>query len=212
MRLVAYDLGVPSLSSTLTLSVSVQDTNDNAPTFEKEFYQIDVDESLPKDSQILSLNARDLDKGKNGRLTYAIIESDSEAQNYVGLLPSSGIIFLKNQLDREKIQSLSLTVRVQDHGVEPKSATAKVKINVVDVNDNRPTFSEKSYHFKVNENVPSDFLIGRVEAVDEDSGHNAEITFNLKTASKNFRIDGPTGKCYLAWILSFITTSCRDTS
>ena len=193
--MVAYDLGVPSLSSTLTLSVTVQDTNDNAPTFQKEFYQIEVDESLPKDSQILPLNARDLDKGKNGRLTYAIIESDSAAQNYVGLLPSSGIIFLKNQLDREKIQSLSFTVRVQDHGVQPKSATASVQITVKDVNDNRPTFSEKSYQFKVNENVPSDFLVGRVSAVDEDSGHNAEITFNLKSASKDFRIDGPTGEC-----------------
>ena len=193
--MVAYDLGVPSLSSTLTLSVTVQDTNDNAPTFQKEFYQIEVDESLPKDSQILPLNARDLDKGKNGRLTYAIIESDSEAQNYVGLLPSSGIIFLKNQLDRERIQSLSFTVRVQDHGVQPKSATASVQITVKDVNDNRPTFSEKSYQFKVNENVPSDFLVGRVSAVDEDSGHNAEITFNLKSASKDFRIDGPTGEC-----------------
>ena len=193
--MVAYDLGVPSLSSTLTLSVTVQDTNDNAPTFQKEFYQIEVDESLPKDSQILPLNARDLDKGKNGRLTYAIIESDSAAQNYLGLLPSSGIIFLKDQLDREKIQSVSLTVRVQDHGVQPKSATARVKINVKDVNDNRPIFSEKSYQFKVNEGEKSDFLVGRVEAVDEDSGHNADITFNLKTASKNFRIDGPTGEC-----------------
>ena len=150
VKMVAYDLGVPSLSSTLTLSVTVQDTNDNAPTFEKEFYQIEVDESLPKDSQILPLNARDLDKGKNGRLTYAIIESDSAAQNYVGLLPSSGIIFLKAQLDRERIQSLSLTVRGQDHGVQPKTATAKVEINVKDVNDNKPIFSEKSYQFKVN--------------------------------------------------------------
>ena len=63
----------------------VQDTNDNEPKFEKEFYEIDVDESLPKDSQIVPLNARDLDKGKNGRLTYTIIEHDPCVEDYVGI-------------------------------------------------------------------------------------------------------------------------------
>ena len=84
VRIVAYDLGEPSLSSTLTLSVLVQDMNDNAPKFEKEFYEIEVDESLAKDSQILPLNAVDQDKGKNGRLTYTVTEGDAWAADYLG--------------------------------------------------------------------------------------------------------------------------------
>ena len=88
VRIVAYDMGEPSLSSTLTLSVLVQDMNDNAPKFEKEFYEISVDESLPKDSQILPLNAVDVDAGRNGRLTYTIIESDAWAADYLGNPPS----------------------------------------------------------------------------------------------------------------------------
>ena len=90
------------LSSTLTLSVMVQDMNDNAPKFEKEIDEIDVDERLPRGTQILPLNARDLDKGKNSCLIYTII------------LQKSGIIFLKNTLDREKIESLSLRVMAED--------------------------------------------------------------------------------------------------
>ena len=73
VRIVAFDMGTPSLSSTLTLSVMVQDMNDNAPKFEKEVDKIDVDERLPRDTQILPLNARDLDKGKNSCLIYTII-------------------------------------------------------------------------------------------------------------------------------------------
>ena len=62
--------------------------------------------------------------------------------------------------------------------------------------------------------MPSDFLVGRVSAQDEDSGPNAEITFNLKTASKNFRIDGPTGECCEGSILVALEliTTWRDTS
>ena len=194
VRIVAYDTGSPSLSSTLTLSLIVQDTNDNQPKFEKEFYEIDIDESLPKDSQILPLNARDLDKGKNGRLTYTITESDGPVHEYVGILPNSGIIFLKKQLDREKIESLSLAVSVKDHGIPALSSTTRVKINVVDVNDNKPTFSQQAYSFQVTENVGADHVIGHVTATDGDHGQNGQISYNIKTASRNFRINPPTGK------------------
>ena len=197
LRIVAYDRGSPSLSSTLTLSVIVQDTNDNQPKFEKEFYEIDVDESLPKDSQIVPLNARDLDKGKNGRLTYTIAESDPGLEEYVGIMPSSGIIFLKKQLDREEVGSLSMTVQVRDQGVPQMSDTARVKLNIVDVNDNKPVFGAAAYSFSVVENIAADSVIGVVSARDGDTGRNGEISYSIKSDSGNFRIDNPSGRtCY----------------
>ena len=194
VRVVALDRGSPALSSTLTLSVIVQDTNDNQPEFEKEFYEIDVDETLPKDSQILSLNARDLDKGKNGRLTYAIIEADDATEEYVGILPNSGILFLKQQLDREQVAGLAFSVRVMDHGTPQLGATARVKLNTVDMNDNAPTFSRPSYEFAVAENLAPDTLVGVVAAADGDTGRNGEISFSLKTASSQFRIESSSGR------------------
>ena len=74
--------------NTVELLIHLTDVNDNAPKFEKEFYEISVDESLPKDSQILPLNALDVDAGRNGRLTYTIIESDAWAADYLGNPPS----------------------------------------------------------------------------------------------------------------------------
>ena len=196
VRIVAYDRGSPSLSSTLTLSVIVQDTNDNQPKFEKEFYEIDVNESLPKDSQILPLNARDVDKGKNGRLTYSIIESDTNTEKYVGILPNSGILFLKKQLDREQIFSMTFKVQVRDQGIPQLSDVTSVKLNIVDVNDNKPTFSRPTYSFRVTENVPVDSVLGKVVATDGDHGRNGEISYNIKTVNRNFRIDAPSGKSF----------------
>jgi Cadherin domain len=74
-------------------------------------FEITVAENLSKDSQILPLNAVDLDRGKNGRLLYEMLEAGPEVTEYVGLLPNSGILYLKKELDYEKIQSLEFGVQ-----------------------------------------------------------------------------------------------------
>ena len=89
-----------------------QDVNDNRPTFETDVFDISVAENLPKDSQILPLNAVDLDRGKNGRLLYELVERAGEGVGeYVGLLPNSGILYLKKELDYEKVQNLQFDVQ-----------------------------------------------------------------------------------------------------
>ena len=93
-----------------------------------------------------------------------------------------------------KVQSISLSVKVEDHGVPPLSSEAQIKFLVKDTNDNRPVFGQASYTFVVTENVGSDFLVGRVSAEDKDSGSNAQISYQLKSSSRAFRIDGPTGR------------------
>jgi hypothetical protein len=88
-----------------------KDVNDNRPTFERDTFEITVAENLSKDSQILPLNAVDLDRGKNGRLLYEMVEAGPEVTEYVGLLPNSGILFLKKELDYEKAQSMEFAVQ-----------------------------------------------------------------------------------------------------
>ena len=113
-----------------------------------------------------------------------------------GILPSSGIIFLRQPLDREQVKSISITVKVEDHGVPSLSSVARIKFNVKDTNDNRPLFIQNSYNFVVTENVQPDFLVGQVMAEDKDSGNNAQILYQFKSSSGAFRIDGPTGMIF----------------
>ena len=120
-------------------------------------------------------------------------------EKYVGILPNSGILFLKKQLDREQIFSMTFKVQVRDQGIPQLSDITSVKINIVDVNDNKPTFSQSKYSFHVTENVPVDFVIGKVVASDGDHGRNGEVSYNIKTVNRNFRIDAPSGKSFDIW-------------
>ena len=76
------------------------------------------------------------------------------------------------------------------------SAVARLKFIVKDSNDNRPVFVQNAFNFVVTENVESNYLIGRVSAEDKDSGANAKITYQFKSASRAFTIDGPTGMIF----------------
>ena len=78
----------------------------------------------------------------------------------------------------------------------PLSAVARIKFIVKDSNDNRPVFVQNAFNFVVTENVESNFLIGKVSAEDKDSGANAKITYQFKSSSRAFTIDGPTGMIF----------------
>ena len=55
--------------------------------------------------------------------------------------------------------------------------TAILTVNVVDVNDNAPMFQNTPYSFTLAENLPVDptMAIGKVTAIDDDSGQNKEV-------------------------------------
>lgn len=50
--ITATDMGIPPLSTNLTVLVEVQDVNDNPPVFERSEYSLNVLESLPVNSQV----------------------------------------------------------------------------------------------------------------------------------------------------------------
>ena len=50
-------------------------------------------------------------------------------------------------------------------------------INVIDLNDNAPVFTEDSYNFTISEQNDPNILIGCVNVTDSDS--EADITFSL---------------------------------
>ena len=87
-------------------------------------------------------------------------------------------------------------MKAQDHGVPPLSAVARIKFNVKDSNDNRPVFAQNAFNFVVTENVEANHLVGKVSAEDKDEGANAKITYQFKSASRAFTIDGPTGMIF----------------
>lgn len=71
---------------------------------------------------------------------------------------------------------------VKDTGVPQLTSTARVFVNVININDNAPHFNESEYHLNVNENAMRGTSIGFVHAQDADEG-NYEWFYYLKCFS-----------------------------
>ena len=110
---IASDMGVPQLSSSTTVRISIQDINDNEPIFEKTFYNASLKENERVGLCFLKVKATDPDCGINSVVRYKI----GEAANVAGkfrIKPSSGEICLDSALDHERESSYDLTVVATD--------------------------------------------------------------------------------------------------
>lgn len=63
-----------------TVYVTVLDLNDNAPTFSKALYEVDVDEDAAVGSTVFTFLAPDPDDGLNGLVSYSIISSNHSSE------------------------------------------------------------------------------------------------------------------------------------
>lgn len=198
--LSATDSGSPPLSSNVTLMVEVQDVNDNAPTFEKNDYKVNVLESLPVNSQFIQVTATDMDTGNNARLTYKIALNSEDEGFKFGIFPNSGFLYLKETLDREVADSYSLIIVASDNGSPPLSASTTVQVQVLDANDNDPEFIEDTFVFTVLENTEQGQHVGTVSARDRDLGNNASLRYSLLNTNGSFQINPVTGKSLKIYI------------
>ncbi|KAF8791564.1 Fat-like cadherin-related tumor suppressor [Argiope bruennichi] len=189
----AADHGVPSLSSTVMLSITVLDVNDNPPEFTNKIVYATVSESVPIGSEITSVHATSEDIGINAEITYSIIGGDE--QGVFEISPTSGQIKLLKPLDYEAVRDFFLTVQAVDGGSPPLSNQAVVNITVTDSNDNAPVFSQSSYRAIVREDATIDSQVIQVLANDADSPPNAQLSFSIITGDddKHFTMDRSSG-------------------
>ncbi|KAF1384729.1 hypothetical protein PFLUV_G00123190 [Perca fluviatilis] len=69
------DEGVPSLSSSVTLTLQISDVNDNAPVFERSSYEAYIVENNTPGLSIFTVKARDADWNQNARVSYILEDS-----------------------------------------------------------------------------------------------------------------------------------------
>lgn len=70
---IAYDSGVPQLSTTAKVTVTVINVNDQDPKFEKELYNATVKENSPPGTRVTVVKATDGDEGIFGDISYSLI-------------------------------------------------------------------------------------------------------------------------------------------
>ena len=79
------------------------------------------------------------------------------------------------------------------------SAEARLMVNVIDVNDEKPRFLIDVYTFYVVENKPSGTHVGAVSATDADSTPFNQFSFSVLSAgslSDAFQIDASSGNVF----------------
>ncbi|KAB5554191.1 hypothetical protein PHYPO_G00047350 [Pangasianodon hypophthalmus] len=191
VEVLASDRGVPRRTSTLVLTVSVYDVNDNSPVFDQLSYEVIILESEPVNSRFFKVEATDKDSGVNGEIVYDI--TGGNTNDVFGIFPD-GQLYIKAELDREVQDRYNLLLVARDRAVEPLSASVNVTIILDDVNDNRPLFNSTNYVFRFKEEQPRGSLVGQVFAEDKDFGPNSEVRYSFETPQSNFELNAITGE------------------
>uniref|UniRef100_A0A4W5LQL5 Protocadherin 11 n=1 Tax=Hucho hucho TaxID=62062 RepID=A0A4W5LQL5_9TELE len=195
---LARDNGSNSLQSNVTVRLIVQDLNDNSPAFTHPEYNFYVPENLPLYGTVGLITVTDSDAGDNSVITLSILNGKD---NFI-IDPQTGVIKPNITFDREQQSSYTFMVKAIDGGQPPSTSYAKVTINVVDVNDNRPIFvipsSNYSYDLVQSTTSPGS-VVTRVFAIDNDTGMNAELQYSFIGGSPRglFAIDKTTGNITL---------------
>ncbi|XP_048648004.1 cadherin-related family member 2 isoform X2 [Marmota marmota marmota] len=191
LTLQATDGG--NLSTSTTLQVNLRDVNDNPPVVSGS-YNIFVQEETGNVSVTIQAYDNDEPDTNNSRLLFSLLPGPY-SHNF-SIDSNTGLLRNQGPLDREAIDPtlegrIVLTVRVSDCGVPSLSTDINVTINVEDINDNVPVFSQSSYQFFVKERE-SGVLVGVVEAWDADQTEvNNRISFGLSgSGASNFMIRG----------------------
>jgi len=186
--IVCRDRGPEPRERVERLKVLISDVNDNDPHFRHPSYHTELIENKYVGAVVLSVNATDADEGDNAALRYSL-----RGTSGFEIDVDSGVIKATESFDREAAASYRFFVVASDRGKPtPRSSSAEVIVDIVDVNDERPRFERHPYSLNVDENSPAGTEVGTVKAVDPDVGSFGHVTY--AATSDVFSVDRDTGR------------------
>ncbi|XP_053703162.1 protocadherin Fat 3 isoform X3 [Synchiropus splendidus] len=178
----AWDSGSPPLSTATMVIIELMDVNDNAPTFNREVYNLLLSEDASVGQTVAWVVAEDLDSQVNGRITYSILKGDRS--NHFWMDPVTGHLKVNKPLDRELVSRYTLSVQAFDSGSPAMSSTVDVNIDISDVNDNPPVFSPPNSTAVVQLNQAAGLTLLTLSVSDKDSSRNGP-PFHFQIVSGN---------------------------
>uniref|UniRef100_A0A8C9U8Q6 Protocadherin-15 n=1 Tax=Scleropages formosus TaxID=113540 RepID=A0A8C9U8Q6_SCLFO len=199
--------GNPEGTSTAIVNIIVTDVNDNDPAFDPTLpinFTVQEEEANAFVGQV---KATDPDAGINGQVRYKLL-------NHAGFfrINSDGSIFTMVPLDRETRSRYMLVVEAWDGAPDPRRTTTRLFVEVIDVDDNSPVFSQASYTVSLPENSPPGTAVLRLSAKDADLHSN--ITYRIRTeeARQLFSVDPVTGLLSVLQTLDFEDLAAPEAS
>ncbi|XP_030203240.1 cadherin EGF LAG seven-pass G-type receptor 3 isoform X5 [Gadus morhua] len=184
----ARDYGMPPLSATASVTITVMDVNDNRPEFVQKEYFSRLNEDAVVGTSVASVTA--VDRDVNSAVTYQITGGNTRNRFAISTAGGAGLLSLALPLDYKQERRYVLTVTASDRTLHD---TCQVHVNITDANTHRPVFQSAHYSISVNEDRPPGSTVVVISATDDDVGENARITYLLEDNIPQFRIDPGTG-------------------
>ncbi|KAG7299928.1 hypothetical protein JYU34_016953 [Plutella xylostella] len=181
LQVTATDGGTPPKSATASVTVVIQDVNDNDPSFQPPQYEVELAEDEPPGTPVVTVTATDADE--DNRLHYEITGGNTRGRFSITSQNGRGLITVAQPLDFKQERRYVLTVTATDSG--GRSDTAMVHINITDANNYAPVFENAPYTASVFEDAPVGTTVLVVSATDSDVGINAQITYSLSSEISN---------------------------
>ncbi len=175
------------------VTININNLNDNFPAFTQNSYNFDIDENEDGNPNSVSLGTVNATDEDSNTLTYTItsgninkfrINSETSEMSYIGT----------GEDYESGTTQYTLTVQANDG---QNNANAQVTININNLNDNSPQFSQSFYTFSLNENADGNsnpVTIGTVTATDEDVGDTLRYSITSGNADNKYDINSTTGE------------------
>ena len=185
ITIIARDGGTPQLTSMAMFTIEVINANEHPPMF-NIMSEISFTEN---ENNEYTFTITDDDSGNEGTAMLPVIygEFASDFSIAMGSTANEFVLETVSLLDREQRDNLTITLTVSDNATAMfrQTATVNVTIIIVDVNDNAPVIENLTPDMiiSVAETSASGHFIYQVSATDADSGTNAELVFNIESAT-----------------------------
>ena len=176
-------------SSSQPIQIQVINLNDNPPAFAQSLLELSVDEETA--SAVHDVLATDAD---GDDLTYAVHTDASDDSSLFSISSSSGALFFNLPPDYEDTQDANadnvyeLNVTASD-GVS--TSHQSLEIEVVNINDNPPSFATTSSAVDVQENTSATFY--DADATDADGDDSLSYSLSVTDDQQYFAIDPTSG-------------------
>ncbi|XP_076254284.1 cadherin 89D [Rhynchophorus ferrugineus] len=205
-----YHDGEDTITSSLSVTVYVEDINDHAPVFIGAPYSVEVDEQFPVGLVLFrNIKATDQDKPNtpNSDVQFSIVAGNDRSKFALESSHQPNLL-LKRSLDYDSgDRQFILTISATDRGSPPKSTNATVTIQVNDHDDLPPKFTKGVYRTRIQEFYPITGMkihepltfVPPIFAFDQDFAISTPIRYDIIAGNERelFFLDHDNGTLFL---------------
>lgn len=183
--------------TSITVFVTVADSNDNAPVFATSDFELSVSEDVKVGYSLTQLSASDADLygTPNSAIIYNITSGDDEKLFFVH--PTSGVLTVNKSLDYDIGKTVyKLVIIACDQGSPSLCNSAYIKVDIIDENDNTPTFPVNEYFETIGENERVGTSVFTARATDLDKGRYGKLNYSIVPTSTNYNRNDDSWKMF----------------